>query len=110
MNLNYFDTKIRSFTDNSLHKAVVTWQFKFTIIQIPTIQILMRFSRCHISEYILKLKKVKMCHPEEINKDYDWKKKVERKELLKKIMHNNSEFELSEIWIFVHPISVEGPS
>ena len=30
--------------------------------------------RGHISKYNLKLKKIKMCHPEEINIDYDAKK------------------------------------
>ena len=59
---------------------MVTSQFKFTTIQIPTIQILMRsyFKNC------LKLKKIKTCHTEEINKDYD----AEKKRLLKDIMHN----------------------
>ena len=37
-----------------------------------TVQILMRFSRGHISKYVLK--KVKTCQPEEINKYYDNKK------------------------------------
>ena len=38
----------------------------------------MRFSRGHISKYNLKLKKIKTCHPEEINKNYDSKKKFEK--------------------------------
>ena len=42
-------------------------------IQIVTIQILMRFSRDHISKYNFKLVKIKTCHAEEINKDCDAK-------------------------------------
>jgi len=38
----------------------------------------MRFSRGYISKYNLKLKKLKTCHLEEINKDYDGKK-IEKK-------------------------------
>ena len=53
---------------------MVTWRFKFTTIQIPTTQILMRVSRGHISKYNLKLKKIKTCHHEKSYKDYDGKK------------------------------------
>ena len=53
----------------------------------------MRFSKGHILEYNLKLKKIKRCHPEEINNGYDGKNK---NKLLKEIMHNKSEFELSK--------------
>ena len=53
-----------------------------------TIQILMRYDMGHISKYNLKLKKIKTCHPKEINKDYDAKKISKKKGLLKDIMHN----------------------
>ena len=49
------------------------------------------------SKIYLNLNKIKTCHPEAINKDYD-AEKIEKK-LLKEIMHNYfelSEFELSE--------------
>ena len=47
----------------------VTCQFKFTTIQIPAIQILMKFSWGHILKYNKKIKNVLEGH-----KDYDYKK------------------------------------
>ena len=37
---------------------------------------------------IFVIEKIKMCHPEEINKDYDAKNNWKKKGLLKDIMHN----------------------
>ena len=51
----------------------------------------MRFSKSYISKYNLKLKKIKTCQSEEINKDYKIKKvmkNISKKILLKEVLYD----------------------